>query len=351
MTFHVLQRSDMPPGSSPIRLADQQGREIEWANRFLDAQCVRGLQVLSLESYAYTLLHFLRWWSSQPGVDVTRFTAEQFTESTLVDYVRAQLGEQPKPAPENINRRSSMVRRLFRFYFQQDMPHAPYRIQRSWYRRSPLGYGRGRVAAAPADLKLKVPERVIVPLSAEQVARFWGSFRTARDLAIVALMLLNGLRSREVLALQLEDLLFSEAQMRVHGKGARVRLLPLPPETIRLLQCYLRTERPLTNAPELFVSMKGSARGAAMTPAGLRSLFRHHRTTSGVPSANPHRFRHTFGSDMIRAGVSLPALMRLMGHAHIHTTLLYIQLTPQDVFAEYTRAVAQIAKLEQSPLA
>jgi site-specific recombinase XerD len=54
---------------------------------------------------------------------------------------------------------------------------------------------------------------------------------------------------------------------------------------------------------------------------------------------------------MIRAGVSLPALMRLMGHAHIHTTLLYIQLTPQDVFAEYTRAVEQIAKLEQPPLA
>lgn len=40
-----------------------------------------------------------------------------------------------------------------------------------------------------------------------------------------------------------------------------------------------------------------------------------------------------------------------MGHAHIHTTLLYIQLTPQDVFAEYIRAVEQIARLEQPPLA
>jgi hypothetical protein len=39
-----------------------------------------------------------------------------------------------------------------------------------------------------------------------------------------------------------------------------------------------------------------------------------------------------------------------MGHAHIHTTLLYIQLTPQDVFAEYTRAVERIAILEQPPL-
>jgi site-specific recombinase XerD len=350
MTFHAIHRDDLPTSSSPVRLVDEQGREIEWANRFLDVQRVRGLQLLSLQSYAYTLLHFLRWWSRRPGVDVSRFTAEQFTESTLVDYVRDQLNERPKPAPENINRRSFLVRRLFRFYFHQDMPHAPYLIQRTWYRRSPLGYGRGRVATAPADLKLKVPERVIAPLSVEQVARFWRSFRTARDLGIVALMLLNGLRSREVLALELEDLLLSEAQVRVHGKGSRMRLLPLPPETIRLLQCYLKTERPLTNAPEVFVSLKGPARGRPLKPAGLRSLFRHHRTTSGVKPANPHRFRHTFGADMIRAGISLPALMRLMGHAHIHTTLLYIQLTPQDVFAEYARAVERIAKLEQPPL-
>ena len=347
MTFHTI------PGLSaahcPLRIVDEGGHELEWANRFLDAQCVRGLAPLSLRSYTYKVLHFVRWWSRQPGVDVMRFSAGQFTEATLVDYVRDQLNEQPRPAPENINNRSAMLRRLFRFHFHDEMPHAPYLMQRGWYRRSPLGYGRARLAFA-ADLKMKVPQRVIVPLSPEQVARFWRSFRTARDLAVVALMLLNGLRSREVLALKLGDLLFSEALIRVHGKGSRIRLLPLPPETIRILQCWLRTERPLTNTPEVFVCLKGKARGQAMTPAGLRSLFRHHRSASGVAQANPHRFRHTFGSDMIRAGVSLPALQRLMGHAYIHTTLLYIQLTPQDVFAEYARAVEQIAKLAQPPL-
>ena len=44
---------------------------------------------------------------------------------------------------------------------------------------------------------------------------------------------------------------------------------------------------------------------------------------------------------MVRAGISLPALMRLRGHASIHTTMLYVQLAPQDVWREYTRAVAQ----------
>jgi len=83
MTFHVVKRSDLPASSSPVRLVDEGDREIEWANRFLDLRCVRGLQTLSLESYAYTLLHFVRWWSSRPGVDVMRFAAEQFYRSHL----------------------------------------------------------------------------------------------------------------------------------------------------------------------------------------------------------------------------------------------------------------------------
>jgi site-specific recombinase XerD len=73
--------------------------------------------------------------------------------------------------------------------------------------------------------------------------------------------------------------------------------------------------------------------------AGLRSLFRHHRLLSQVPHANPHRFRHTFGSEMVRAGMSLPALQHLMGHSPIQTTMLYVQLAPQDVWREYACAI------------
>ena len=78
-----------------------------------------------------------------------------------------------------------------------------------------------------------------------------------------------------------------------------------------------------------------------MTSAGLRSLFRHHRHTTGILIANANRFRHTFASDMVRAGMSLPALMKLMGHSNIETTLHYVNVSPQDVYLEYARAVAQ----------
>jgi integrase len=88
-------------------------------------------------------------------------------------------------------------------------------------------------------LRVKVPKRNILPLSVNEVSRFWLSFRTSRDLAIVGLMLLQGLRSAEVLALNRDDVLLSEARLRVHGKGNKVRFLPLAPETVELLEHYL----------------------------------------------------------------------------------------------------------------
>jgi site-specific recombinase XerD len=139
----------------------------------------------------------------------------------------------------------------------------------------------------------------------------------------------------------LEDLKLADAQLHVLGKGRKQRTVPLPAEIMEVLQSYLRLERPLTNSPYLFTSLKGRRRGQPMTPAGLRSLFRHHRLRSAVPPANPHRFRHTFGADMVRAGISLPALQHLMGHSQIQTTMLYVELAPQDVWREYAQAVAK----------
>jgi integrase len=188
---------------------------------------------------------------------------------------------------------------------------------------------------------VRTPKRVILPLSEEEVEQFWASFRTSRDLAIVGLMLFDGLRSCEVRALNRDDLVLSEAQLRVRGKGGKPRCLPLAAETLHLLDHYLLLERPPNCGAPLFVGLKGHARGRRLTAAGMRSLFRHHRRITNVPKANPHRFRHTFATDMLSGGVSLPALMQLMGHAKIQTTLEYVQISSQDVFQQYARAVAQ----------
>jgi integrase/recombinase XerD len=338
MKFVVQTRKDLPAGTSPYRMVELERGEVIWVNRFLDAEVVRGLNLLTVRVYAHDLLQFIRWWAWQ-GVEVMQKEPPAFTETTLLDYVRAQREQVPRLTPETINQRSYLLRRLFHFYFQEEMPYAPCRLQRPW--RPPFGRRYRTGNRTEEHLRLQVPPRVIEPLSAEQVHRFWSSFRSARDIAIVGLMLLNGLRCCEVLRLELEDLRLSEGELRVCGKRSKVRLVPLAPETIRLLDCYLKTERPLTNTPQVFVSLKGQARGKSMTMAGLRSLFRHHRITTQVRKANPHRFRHTFGRDMLRNGMSLPALQRLMGHSNIQTTMLYIQITPLEVYEEYARAVAK----------
>src|SRR6266850_6382295 len=338
MKFRLIQQQISPNAQSPIRVVEQTtGREVGWINRYLDREYVRRLANTTLCTYAYNLLHFIRWWESvQHTGDIGK---GDLSESTLLDYVRFQSGQQPRPSPSIINDRVAVADRAIR----NEFPDAPCQIARGFHQaflqRKPMGLGRPRLAMS--RLRVKVPKRNIVPLSVNEVSRFWASFRTARDLAIVGLMLLQGLRSAEVLALNPDNILLSEAQLRVRGKGNKLRFVPLAPETIQLLDHYLRLERPDPCTAALFVSLKGTARGARMTPAGLRSLFRYHRQTTGVALANPHRFRHTFASDMVRAGVSLPALMQLMGHADIQTTLIYVQVTPLEVYLQYARAVAQ----------
>ena len=337
MTFQVSHPNNADSARSPFRVVETQtGREVEWVNHFLDCEYVRCLAPTTLRSYAMDLLHFIRWWAS---VNHTDSIAGDALASVLPDYVRFQAGQQPRPAPASINRRVVVVGCALRNAFPDAAcPPAP-GFSNSYWLRSSLGYGR--FLPVRSRFRVKEPKRIPTPLSVDQVAQFWSGFRTAPELAIVGLMLLQGLRSKQVIALDCEDVQLAESRICVHGKGNKVRVLPLASETVRLLDHYLRLERPAAGGSALFVSLKGRARGTRITPAGLRSLFRYHRLLSGVAGAHPHRFRHTFASDMVRAGISLPALMNLMGHANISTTMIYVQISLCDVLEQYARAVAK----------
>lgn len=338
MKFRVVCKKTASGAHSPIFVIEEEtGQGVDWINRYLDREYVRRLADKSLYSYAHSLLHFVRWWESVHHTgDISQ---ADLTASTLLDYVRFQSSRQPPPSASTINDRVACADRAIR----NEFPDAPCQVAHGFHQvylhRRPLGLGRLRFDLS--RLRVREPRHTIVPLSVNEVARFWSSFRNARDLAIVGLMLMHGLRSAEVIALNSDDVLLSEGQLRVRGKGSKMRFLPLAPETRQLLDHYLRLERPDPCSAALFVVLKGPARGHRMTPAGLRSLFRHHRRTTGIKKANPHRFRHTFASDMVRAGISLPALMQLMGHAGIQTTLHYVQVSPQDVYLQYARAAAQ----------
>jgi site-specific recombinase XerD len=336
MTFKVNHQPNAGGARSPFQVVEAKtGRGVGWVNHFLDHECVRCLAHTTLRTYAMDLLHFVRWWTSMNPADAV----SENSLSALPDYVRFQAGQQPRPAPATINRRVVVAGCALRDAF----PHASLpqteAFSHFYWMRSSLGVGR--FLPARSRLRVKESKRIPVPLAVDQVAQFWSGFRNARDMAIVGLMVLQGLRSKEVIALDFDDIQFAESRIYVQGKGNKVRMVPLAPDTARLLNHYLHVERPSACGPALFVSLKGRARGARITPAGLRSLFRYHRLISGVPKAHPHRFRHTFASDMVRAGISLPALMSLMGHASISTTMIYVQISPRDVMEQYARAVAK----------
>lgn len=185
MNLSVRYHSTLPTSASPYRLIAEDGQEVAWANDFLDAQRIRQLSLRSIRAYAYDLLHFARWWLQRGSPPLL-----EMTESTVVAYVRDQLSQEPQPAPQSINHRLGTFRSWYRFHAGRPLSAGSHQFQRFYQTRSPLGYGR-RYRVLSAGLRLKEPKRITVPLSAEQVAKFWASFRTFRDLALIALMLLK----------------------------------------------------------------------------------------------------------------------------------------------------------------
>lgn len=322
----------VPSGDSPYRVQGPDELASEAMNAFLDAQALRGLSVRSLRSYGYSLVNAWRWLIAE------RKGLRDLCEVDLYDYVRFQKRSSAETAATTINHRLIVLRALYRYHHDRELPGGTSR-ERAIRRNPYLAKRRGRGA-----FHVKVPRRVVVPLGTKELRTFLHSLRTWRDLALASLMFLCGLRSCEVLELRLEDLSLSRAQALVRGKGGKERVLPLPSEVLSLVSKYLELERPEASADRVFVSLKGPRRGQPMTPAGLRTIFRHHRGRTQVLRANAHRFRHTFGTEAVRAGMSLPVLMKLMGHSQIDTTLRYVAVSDRDVWAEFQRVTPLIKK-------
>jgi len=106
----------------------------------------------------------------------------EIKDSLLLEYVRFQSSQKPECTGATINHRVAIVDKALRVVF----PNAPAQVapgfQKTYWQRAPMDLGRPKPALS--RLRVKTPKRAIVPLSIEQVARFWSSFRTSRDLAI-----------------------------------------------------------------------------------------------------------------------------------------------------------------------
>jgi site-specific recombinase XerD len=308
------------------------------AFEFLQQFQIRGLSNNTIEAYFYDLLYFRRW------LEAKSIRFKEIDDRQLLAFIQHQREE--NAAPKTINRRLGTVRQFYRFAFHREVPRSPgvgsYVRRRLVPQRDfVMGLHRIRGREEPS-LRVKEPHKLVDPLQTPEAQAFIKSLRRYRDMAIALLMLFCGLRSAEVRTLRLRDLDLLERVIRVHGKGNRERVLPLPPSVCRALIKYIRLERGDLNSEYLFVVLQGAYRGRQLTPQRLKQLFRYRRLVSGIEKANPHRLRHTFGTDMARAGVKLPVLKRIMGHQQGSTTLQYINLSMADIADEVQNAMAKI---------
>lgn len=340
-------------------LAGESAARFGLVDEYLSHLLDRNYSRATVRAYGYDLLAFCRWLTEQ-DLDL-----EAVSTDVLLDYLRAcrEASVPGRPGPNvvsmsgqrldryaatTINRRLAAISGLFT-YAGLRCPDAKNPVPRG---RQARWVGAGEASGMLAHtvrrrrprsvLRLREPRRLPVALSSAEAARLVGSLRTWRDRAIAGLMLWCGLRSMEVLGLDVKDVDIGGRWVTVTGKGDKQRRVPLDADVASVIDVYLLAERPESQSDRLFLVAKGPHRGQGLSPAGLRTVFRYHRALSGVAGGHPHALRHTFGTALAQAGVDLAVMQALLGHAHVDTTARYVHLAPTHVKAEFDAARERI---------
>ncbi len=214
-------------------------------------------------------------------------------------------------APRTVGRKASVLRRYF-----------------GWAHRS------GRIASDPT-LALVAPSgatRLPQVLTDDQLQTLIDkpsragaeSSRDARDAAIVELLYGSGLRVSELCSITMTDVDLSQATVRVWGKGAKQRQVPLSDPAVAAVRRWLdehRSEFVTAQTPSDIVFL--NQRGRAITPRDVRRVL----DRRSLAPTHPHALRHTFATHLLDGGADLRAVQELLGHADIATTQIYTHVS------------------------
>jgi len=160
---------------------------------------------------------------------------------------------------------------------------------------------------------------------------------SSRDLALFELMYSSGLRLSELAGLDLVDVDLGEGLVRVVGKGAKVRVVPVGRMAVEALKDWLKQRRALVAADEqaLFVGRRGGRLGRRSIQLRLQALGRQRGLDVDL---HPHMLRHSFATHMLESSGDLRAVQELLGHADISTTQIYTHLDFQHLAKVYDTA-------------
>lgn len=231
---------------------------------------------------------------------------------------------------------------------KQDFKRSTIRLRfaalRSFYKFLVLRRGLGR--SPVAEVVLPKPERGLpVILTINQinelleiplrlpVSKNTPTWLPLRDVAILELFYSCGLRISELLAVDVQNLDLIGESVRVVGKGAKERIVPVGGPAISAIQRY-RQAAAVTSGP-LFLS----TRLRRITQQAVDQLLKKYLKHSSIPFAiSPHKLRHSFATHLLDAGADLRSVQALLGHASLSTTQIYTHVTKERLKEAYDTA-------------
>lgn len=201
---------------------------------------------------------------------------------------------------------------------------------------------RGVVSANPAGLvssprpEKRLPHHLSIDDVTTLVKAPSGSDPLSlRDRAILELLYSSGLRVSELTGLSIGDLDRTEGVVRVMGKGAKERIVPVGSRAMEAIGEMLAARGALPPDAPLFINR----RGGRLTPRSVQRIverFMRHLLT--MKKGTPHTLRHTFATHLLEAGADLRAIQELLGHASLSTTQKYTHLSIDHLMEVYDKA-------------
>ncbi|NSL54109.1 site-specific tyrosine recombinase XerD [Uliginosibacterium aquaticum] len=259
-----------------------------------------GLAKNTLESYRSDLKLFAQW--------LQQHTQRELIEAQSSDLAAyfSEISARSKPATQ---RRILSV--LRRFYRQQ--------LQNQRIARDP-SLDIGTPATAERFPKTLSETQVEALLAAPEIASPFG----LRDRAMIETLYASGLRVSELVNLKLFEMDLQQGLVRITGKGAKERLVPLGEWALEWVKRYLAEARPvLLKAPcdDVFLTRFGSAMSRQM----FWNTIKQHASNAAIDThlISPHTLRHAFATHLLNHGADLRVVQLLLGHADISTTQIY----------------------------
>ena len=244
-------------------------------------------------------------WQAIQGADVRAIIAEQHRDGI---------------AGRSLARRLSALRGLYDFL---------------------IGIGLCQINPAQDILAPKDKQGLPATLAPEEVSRLLSQNLNdpmiCRDLAMFELMYSSGLRLAELVSIDLVDLDLSVGQVRVTGKGEKVRDLPVGAPAIEAINKWLGYRRSVPGADGKAVFL--SSRGKRIAPRTVQMRLKKLAESQGLDrDCYPHMLRHSFASHLLESSGDLRAVQELLGHADISSTQIYTHLDFQHLAKVYDEA-------------